>query len=238
MPRPRPSLSPLSVSSSATAVSLGGCCRLNIRRAPVRRRGFGGHGCGGRSRRGAHDHVWGRCGRRAAAQDGRDLRLGLLRERRGRCGQLTTAPAQLPYVVGTHQSQSLSQVRSRARHRELPRGRGLWPEDPAWSCRGRARGLLAGAGRARTRRPGADDQAEGRPSACDHSGCSVAAPPTARGLLPGELVRAAEHGKGDLPGCGLALKPTLFDPQNVGSLGGRVQRRSAVVRGHAPASGS
>src|SRR5262249_44004443 len=45
-------------------------------------------------------------------------------------------------------------------------------------------------------------------------------------MVSGGPMRTTEHGKRDLPGCGLALKPALFDPQNLGSLGGRVQRRS------------
>src|SRR6266516_1807018 len=40
-----------------------------------------------------------------------------------------------------------------------------------------------------------------------------------------EPVCTTEHGERDLPGCGLALKPALLDPQNLGGLGCRVQRR-------------
>ncbi len=50
----------------------------------------------------------------------------------------------------------------------------------------------------------------------------------------GEPVGAAEHGEWDFPRCGLALKPALLDLQNLCGLGSRVQRRSAVVGGHAP----
>src|SRR6516165_7232591 len=41
----------------------------------------------------------------------------------------------------------------------------------------------------------------------------------------GKSAGAAEHGERDFPGCGLALKPAFLDLQNLGSLGGRVQRR-------------